>query len=374
MKEVNSKARINSPVIGVLVRKSKIIKFKNQAPDITLERLNRANKEVKTTLYFFSIQDVDLQKKKISGVYYDESKKLWVNKKFPYPDIVYRRGYVAKPKWGILYEFEKQQKKLNIPTLNYKYGFNKWHVYQNLKQHSQFLPHLPHTVLYNTPDDLKNMFNISKKLYLKACSGGRGRQVMRALQLPDGGYQVSYFTDGLYTYKSKSFHGLLQKIHTFFAGRKFIVQNAIDLITVNNSIVDMRAEVQRDGNGEITIAAIPIRLSNENSPITAHASSYTFEHFFENFMQYSKEEILTLKDRVNNFLKLAYECIEKSYGPSGEIGIDIGMDKNSHLWFIECNSRSLKVSMFNAYDESTIGNSFRNLLEYAEFLHSNKQR
>lgn len=84
-------------------------------------------------------------------------------------------------------------------------------------------------------------------------------------------------------------------------------------------------------------------------------------------MNYSNEEINDLKLRLNKFLINAYSSIEDIYGPVGDIGIDVGLDKKGRLWFIECNSRSLKVSLFKAYDEETINQSFLNILEYAKY-------
>jgi hypothetical protein len=331
--------------------------------------LETANNQVQTTLYFFSVKDVDLNKKKINGTYLNKTNGLWEKKEFPYPDVLYKKNSVSSLLRNKLFQFEKQLKKLNARNLNYPEGFNKWEVYEELQQNEDFRRYLPLTILYKTPADLKNMLSTSNKVYLKACRGGRGRQIIRVIALPEGGYEYSYFIHRLQVIKVKNFNHLLDTILHFYSNKKFIIQEAIDLITINDSIVDMRAEVQKDGQGKITLAAIPVRVSISNSPITTHAASYPFEYFFQTFMHYSETEIQALKKRVLLFLISAYQSIEKSFGPSGEIGIDVGLDKQGRLWFIECNSRSMKVSLFNAYDKKTICNSFVNLLEYARFIH-----
>ena len=53
---------------------------------------------------------------------------------------------------------------------------------------------------------------------------------------------------------------------------------------------------------------------------------------------------LVYKEQITSFVTTIYQHLELDYGPCGELGIDIGLDKNNRLWFIECNSRSRKVS------------------------------
>ncbi|KUO49044.1 MAG: hypothetical protein APF76_10475 [Desulfitibacter sp. BRH_c19] len=360
----------NKPVVGVVVNKTSINKLLKQEQVSQIKDLIKANKHANTTLFFFTIKNVDIVKKRIIGTYYNDKKGLWEKKQFPYPDFIYRKSSNLRTQKKLAATFEKQLRKENIQSLNYIYGFNKWKVYNSLSKDKDFLQYLPLTLMYKRPNDLKKLFAISNKVYLKACRGGKGRQVVCVSKLPNGKYEFSCFIEKLYVEKIDDFNKLIKKILGFFGSKKFVVQQAIDLITIGKSIVDLRAEVQRNGSGEITVTAIPVRVGRYNSPITTHAKSYTFDYFFEEIMKYSQEEIESLKTKVNNFLITAYRSIERIYGPSGDIGIDIGLDKEGRLWFIECNARSLKVSLNNAYDKETINQSYLNILEYAKYLYS----
>ena len=68
-------------------------------------------------------------------------------------------------------------------------------------------------------------------------------------------------------------------------------------------------------------------------------------------------------------MALIYHSLEESYGSFGEIGIDFGIDSSDHIWFIEPNARSAKVSLMKAFDETTYHQSFLNPLEYAKYLY-----
>ncbi|SCY57760.1 YheC/YheD family endospore coat-associated protein [Alkaliphilus peptidifermentans] len=359
------------PTVGVLVRSISIKKLLKREEIPTLTELKDANKQMGLTLYVFSIKDVDLIKKRIKAIYFNDKKGLWEKGEFPYPDIIYKKNSSTSQKKSSR-NFEKQLKNRKVKPLNYLQGFNKWEVYTHLSKENNFLQYLPITRIYKEPIDLLRMFEKSEKLYLKACRGGRGKQVMKVTKLPKGGYEYSYYIDKLYVYRVENFNILIDRIKKFYAKRTFLIQQAIDLITIDNKIVDLRAEVQRNANGKITVAAIPVRIGQYNAPITTHAECFTFDHFFNVIMNYSDDETKELKSKIEAFLRLAYESIEKYYGPSGEIGIDVGLDKSGKLWFIECNARSLKVSLHKAYDKKTINQSYLNLLKYAEFRYSHR--
>ena len=330
-----------------------------------------ANKKALTTLYFFSINDVELNHLKISGVYYNDENELLEKKLFPIPDVIFIKSNDMKKLKDLSEIFQKRQSEQKTILINYLNVFNKWDVYLNLSKFNDFKLHLPFTIIYQSPNDLRKMLTLNDNIYLKACIGGRGKQVIRISKIQKHKYKykyvLSYYRSKLYREVVTGFNNLNRKVLDFYKNKKFIIQQAIDLITINNKIVDLRAEVQRNGNGDITITAIPVRVGKIKSPITTHNKSYTFDYFFSTLLNYSNEEINDLKLRLNKFLINAYSSIEDIYGPVGDIGIDVGLDKKGRLWFIECNSRSLKVSLFKAYDEETINQSFLNILEYAKY-------
>ncbi len=357
------------PMVGVVVSYTSINMLLQQQEVSWAIDFIKANKQANTTLFFFHIKNVDIVKKRIIGTYFNNKRGLWEKKEFPYPDFIYRKSSNSRTQKRLAATFEKQLINENIQPLNYIYGFNKWEVYSGLSKDKEFIQYLPLTLIYKKPNDLKKLFAIGNKVYLKACRGGRGRQVVCVTKLPNGKYEFSYFIGKLYVFIIDDFNELVKEIRGFFGAKKFLMQQAIDLITIGKKIVDFRAEVQRNGNGEITVTAIPVRVGNYKAPITTHAKSYTFDDFFCNIMKYSQEEIEALKTKVNSFLTTAYKCIEKIYGPSGDVGLDVGLDKNGRLWFIECNARSLKVSLYRAYDKATINQSYLNILEYAKYLY-----
>ncbi len=358
------------PILGILIKNNHFTKLlEKQKPPLKYVELMKANENAKITMYFFSTKS--LLENVINGLIFNKNLGNWEIQQFPYPDVIYKM-YATKKEHGLSRKLLKRLEKHRTQTLNYLFTFDKWEVYRQLLKH-ETAPHLPYTILYNTSEDLENMLNLFPKVYLKHCQSGLGRGVICISKLPDGGYELKYFINKLYVFKVNNFSSLIHEVHKFYNNKKFIIQEAINLIEIGTSIVDMRAELQKNGNGDIIISALPVRISNSNAPITTHANSVKFEYFFKNFMNYSDEEIVKLKSQIDSFLKKIYCCIEKSYGPSGELSIDFGLDKKGNLWFIENNSMSSKVSFYKAYDKNSIHRSYLHLLEYAKFLYRNKE-
>jgi predicted ATP-grasp superfamily ATP-dependent carboligase len=114
-----------------------------------------------------------------------------------------------------------------------------------------------------------------------------------------------------------------------------------------------------------------VRVGKERAPITSTRSGskvYRFEEFFYRILHYRGEQIDELKSRVDKFLLMTYKYIEELYGTFGEIGIDFAIDNDGKIWFIECNAKPGKDTVYLSYDEETAKNAFLKPLKYAMYL------
>lgn len=327
----------------------------------------KANKQAGTNLYCFSQEDVNFNDFIITGTYYNEELDTWEQAIFPIPDVVYDRQ-------GEAGEFvRKVFDAIGVKRINTQYKFNKFEVYKKLSVAENLRSHLPQTVLLRNRTDLRTMFQDCEKIYIKACrSEGRGKHVMRVKQLSQGGYECSYLYDELIVHQTNTLKGVMRFVRSIFGKRSLMLQQAIDLIEIDNAIVDARIEVQRNGNGELEINGIPFRVGTPGSPISTHSGAFAIDDLLGNRLHYDADRIAKITEKIESFIKNVYVRIEEVYGSFGEIGIDVGVDKEDNVWFIECNARSAKVSMGYAYDEETVMKIYRNPLEYAKFLCENQ--
>lgn len=375
MSVFTSKLICNRPIIGVFVGKNNKRKLVNgNKTSIHLAKFiesAKANQEAKTTLYFFSDKDVDFERGTINGTYFNEKKTLWEEKEFPFPDVLYDKGGGGTKKSQYIRE---QLEKMGIKKINPQHYFNKWDVYQKLVKCKQIDSYLPLTIIYKSPNDLKMMFAKSNVVYLKSISGRFGREVIRVTKLTNGKYECSYFRRGVvYVQSGMKWKSLINVVILFFQRKEFVVQQAIDLPVINNSIVDMRAEIVRNGQGELEIIEILVRMAKEGSPITTKGATYRFHDFYKQFFPSLGGKVKRLRKQIETFLFKMYHAIEQSYGTFGEIAIDFGIDKQGNILFIECNAKSGKTALYRTQDKELIRNAFLLPLEYAKFLYRDRK-
>lgn len=361
------------PVIGTFTDSTSVSIASRQRPGNKLRNLSIANKEAATIIYFFSVDDYISEDEKINGCFYNYVTNNWERRVFPLPDILYDRGggILKKQIPSSQYIRQSIENNENVKRFNPRYFFDKLDVNNKLMGYPKVKNHLPYTIPYKNSNDLLEMFKISSAVYIKDRVGNRGLGVTRVSKYPNGHFELSYYKKDVYKYSFDSFDELINNINELYKGKMAILQSAIDLIRINHGNVDMRATVQRDGNGILDITACPVRVGKAGMPITSTRSGsqvYRFEDFFREFLNYSDEEIRMLTLRVNEFIINVYKCIEDSYGIFGELGIDFAVDNNKNIWFIECNAKPGKDTVYLSYDEATVKKAFLNPLEYSKYL------
>lgn len=361
----------NRPIIGVYVNRytTRWLVNGNYSLDSYPRIINLAKAAIteRTTLYFFSSFRTTAGKNSVVGTYYDKHSHTWKQKIFPRPDILYsRRANAAK-----LHPYLDRRK---IIRFNVQSDFNKWEVYERLRDDMTIKHHFPRTVKYNDRSDLIKFLDSEKEVYLKGHHGGRGNWIFRIRKLSENKLEYSYFRNKVRMGLVSDVDELVLEMERFYAGRPFLMQSAIDTIHLGDSKVDFRAELQRDGQGELKIVGIAARIGISESPITIHSSAYPIEAFFKEFLNYSDGDIDRLMSKVRLFLFAVYTAIERSYGTFGEIGIDFGIDKKHNMWFIEPNSKSAKVSLMKAYDKETFYQAFLNPVRFCKYLYQQKNR
>lgn len=358
----------NKPVMAVLVRNHSISSLRNQGIRPYIQWLAAANKEVNNILYCFALNQVRLKEGIITGYYWHNRHNRWLPQEFPLPDVLYIKGGIDKKYAHTFQELCSMIKKNNGKLITH-YCFNKWRLYQVLNNDPVLKKYLPATTTVKHPDNIKRALQDYRIVYLKSHFGRKGETTIRVETLPGGSYLYSHFKNGRLTKKTFfGFQPLLDTINRFYHGKRFLVQQAIQLLRFRSRLMDMRAEVQRNGEGGLDVAGISVRLGQPGSPITTHGDAYKFNDFFVNKMGYSKERMEALRSAVHEFLFSLYEYIANNYNEYAEMGIDFAVDTNGKIWFIEANSQSTKVSLNKAYGKAALYRNSKNILEYARYL------
>lgn len=355
----------NSPSIGVLVSRRVFARLRNQNPSTEIRYLTKANEEVHVVLFFFAISSVDRGMKKIEGMFLDVRTNWWKKDTFSIPNVLYIRGGGDQQKLARLVN----KVRASGMVVNYP-RFDKWQVFQGLNKHENIKEYLPDTVLYGSENDLHSMLDKYGIVYLKPLRGRKGRNVIRLMH--DGScYKISYYIDrgtgkGVRKLELNNYSSVAKFLTRIYGGNKFLIQQAIDLMTIGDRLVDLRAEMLRNTDGVPDIIAVSARIGGSNSPITTHASAVSLDYYTSSIGKYLHEDKNKIEQEIRQFLVTIYHSIEVYFGKYGEMGIDFGIDQSGKIWFIECNSQSAKVSLAKAYGNQAVYKSYLGVLNYAK--------
>ncbi|HOB86348.1 MAG TPA: YheC/YheD family protein [Bacillota bacterium] len=360
--------RLAVPLIGVFVSPGSLRSLLQQAPGGDFQALCGGGSGDDPLLYFFSLDDVDFDRQQIRGAYYHREKGSWKRGSFPFPGVVYFRNDAPPQRAEAFRCLLDHLNRRQAQAVNYFFGLNKWEVHRLLEGDPFLRGHLPATVCCRRDGALlESMLDRYGAVYLKACLGSRGRQVVKVLRSSDRLYEFSHCQGGLKRGRVRR-EQLAREVRHFFQDREYIIQQAVELMTFDGGPVDLRAEVQRNGRGELELVGIPVRVGHKQAPITTHARSFPFEDFFGAALHFEPAFLERLREEIVCLVQRIYCLIESRYGPCGELGIDLALDKDRRLWFIECNSRSARVSLAKAYGQDALHRSFLNALAYARHL------
>ncbi|MGI6142820.1 MAG: YheC/YheD family protein [bacterium] len=359
------------PVIGVFVGRGYLKNIEEGGSHFRLMGLVEGNRRAHTLLYLFSLRDINWPRGRIAGTYYNYEENRWKQHLFPFPDVLYDRA------GGFSGEAEKNARGLRrrlqgIPGLkkiNCQHYFDKWRLYQALHKHGDVREHLPQTSLYNR-QNIEKMLQDYKVIYIKTCTGSNGRGVIRMARETIG-YTLAYFAQAQVEKRIVSLSHLEEEIRKIIGNSRAIVQQGLDLVTHNGAIIDLRPLVQKNGKGEWQVTAIPVRMAVGGAHITSTRTGsrvYDFPYFFEVMAGYSKTQSQDLQARITELLRRIVARLEEEFGPFGELGIDLALDKEGKLWFIEANAKPGKDTVALGCGEETFIASFLNPLEYAKLL------
>ena len=118
---------------------------------------------------------------------------------------------------------------------------------------------------------------------------------------------------------------------------KVLVQQGIHLLRYEQRIIDFRVHTNKDDNGEWKVTAIAAKIAGTGS-VTTHVRSggeiKTLDEIFtKDESQHYKEKLTTASLELSKALGRNIE------GIIGEIGFDLGIDRNGDVWLFEANSK-----------------------------------
>ena len=333
------------PIVGVLIA------GKENAGSLPVARRARIYKELSQHaakknifIYFFQAHDVDWNHQRVKGLIYDPQAKkngAWIKAGFFLPDIVYNRiSFRHKEDTEAVQEFMKKARHTNIYLFNSRF-LNKWEVHQSLVNHPKTREFSLETDCYSN-EALSKYLNKYNEFFIKPVANSIGKGIIKVISTrPD---RIEYFRLGR-TSNWQICHSQAE-LYTRLSipqGEKYILQKGIILASIDNRIFDIRAQVQKDGQGIWQFTGAAVRLAATGKFVTHVPNGGSKRDYYLTVKEVfgsSSSVMQGLDKQLKTICRTVPQILEDSLGINlAVLSMDIGIDRDGRMWIIEVNSK-----------------------------------
>jgi|HigsolmetaAR203D_1030402.scaffolds.fasta_scaffold00147_2 hypothetical protein len=297
----------------------------------------------KAFYFAFRPRDIDWKNETVIAWFPNEAGQ-WERKTVPLPDVVYNRlpSRSAEKSQAILGLKERFLRR-NIPIFNWSF-FDKWDVYDLLKNDPDASVHVPESIINPSPEQLRQMLEKHSFIYLKPTGGSLGIGIFRITYHKNSGYFVRYRRGSRNVLlRFNQFSGLMRLLNNLTRGRmkNYVAQQGIRLLELDGSPIDFRFHMNKNGRNEWVVGGIGAKRAGRGS-ITTHVRTggqvIPPEKALTRILGEEKARA-ALQEAKQTAIKLA-RAIERNYRYRiGELGFDLGIDKDGKIWMFEANSK-----------------------------------
>lgn len=283
-------------------------------------------------------------------------------KRLPLPKTIYNRLYPHDPQ--LISRLIALSPKLQV--FNQVTQFDKWVVHRMLSA-TDLAACLPNTYEYDMAS-LHQALSQHGDIVIKPRLGRQGSGLWRLTVVPGGKLMIKPalpvpialpYTDAV-----------VNLFHVLMIPYTMVIQEYIDLASVNGRCFDLRALVQKNGRGSWQVTALTSRIAQADQYVT---------NYYEKVMQAEellKDHEFPAADIISTARATsikAAEVLEANLGHLAEASVDLALDRANKLWIIEVNGKPDKQLYAELNDGKLLEQVYMKPLEYALYL-SKKRR
>ncbi|WP_078429026.1 YheC/YheD family protein [Alkalihalobacterium alkalinitrilicum] len=297
-----------------------------------------SQEEIGGFYFVFGHHHIDWENGVIDGYFLKDGN--WKLVTVPFPNVIYNR--IPNRRTENLETIQSAKMKFEteyaIPYFNPSF-FNKWEIYSRLSKIKSVQTYLPVSLIEPQYDDIQSLLKQYKHLYLKPIEGSHGEEIKQLIKLPDEPYYYCRFHDeNQIRLRRYSILKRLLKDEYPLGVNDIIVQQGIHLLKIGKHPTDFRIHTNKNIEGQWEVSAIAAKKAGWQS-VTTHihrgGEVISVEELCKNGL-FSKEQVESLNQAALTLSKVLEQQLE---GCIGEIGFDLGIDENSHVWLFEANSK-----------------------------------
>lgn len=354
------------PYVGIFINQEKI-KLLTSGKSVTeYIQFNAASKSLYGLCCFFSIENIDWNKKLVQGLVRVNSR--WVVQTLPIPIIIYDRNVENNCRVESI-ELRKKLKGI-CQIFNPMPKLSKWETIKAIEKNPKLFSIIPITIQYETSNDLENSLKLYPSLYLKPDSLSKGKGIFRVSKNQNERYKIEYRTpEENHIVSLKNLKDLEILMSQYLEkGGGYIIQQEINKAIFKGNSFDFRALFQKDFQGAWQLSGAAGRISGKGSIITSPRSGGAVEDLEIILKEVFNESYTSSNGLYDNIVRLGREIclsLEKEFGDCIELGLDMAIDINKKVWLIEVNGKPLKVSLKRLGNPEVMARCNRRPIEYA---------
>jgi len=337
--------------------------------------LIRAARSLSMQAFVFCPLDIDWVGRRVYGYTYRAESGTWAARYFPFPHVVYDRLFPPRGQLAnLLFAAAKRLKKQRrvIPFGRVLRG--KWEVYRSVQNHAELGQHVPETHRLKGSAVLGYMLKKHRYVFIKPDLGSQGKGVMQVRVTPSGfRCRGRDENNRSFEHTTKSLQSIISLISARSNRRRLLVQQGLYLNHFKGSTFDIRCVVQKDENGKWQVTGTAARIGRRGS-ITSNlhggGRAMPTERVVKALFPERFEEIL---DTINKVAVEIPAAMDESLGRFGELGLDLGVDRDGHVWMIEANSKPGRTVFLRIGARHLRRNSILRPMQYCKFLASMRE-
>ncbi len=212
---------------------------------------------------------------------------------------------------------------------------SKWLKHRVLAEYPSIRKHLPETHLY-TNASLWNTIRRHRSVYLKPVVGSGGNGIIRIIRKNESSFLVQ---KGMNKYPVKSKQSLFRLIRRLTGPKRYLVQQGINMISIQNRPLDYRLLILRPRAdweiiGTMGKWAAPGKIVTN---FVRGAKPINLCSSLKRSIGYNNGECANMEERINLLGMGVAKTLGNRYRMR-DLGLDIAIDKRGRLWILEVNT------------------------------------
>jgi len=332
-------------------------------------------------VYVFTPSGLHESEKRVCGYIYDAAGKRWSREELREPDLVYDRCFFGtKEQYAAYRRTVRELRRRNIRFLGNGLR-GKWDVGQMLRQDDRLSAYLPETEPLRSMRTLAEWLMRRGEAVLKPEGGSQGRGVLHVRRTADRQPGAARPQPAAYAVRGRDgrnrpialelgdMAALLRWLRRFIGCRRYLLQQFLLLQTHEGIAYDVRALVQKNGQGRWQITGMAARQGLAGS-LTANLHGGGTVHSLPDFLkrQFGPNKAQALIAELHRLSELIPEALEQRHGRLVELGIDFGIDALGRIWFLEANSKPGRSIFTYLRDEQARAAATANPIRYARYV------